>query len=214
MALEAHDLTKEIHGRVLYQDIGFLLEKGSSLVIRGASGSGKSQLLRHLSGLDSESDPHLVQSGIVIYEGRDFDDWGAFDWRAQISYVPQQVPRLDGTPAELVRSIADLRAQRSMLTNDPRELAKSFGLAQGLWERPWVELSVGEGQRAMLAIFMARRPGVLLLDEPTAALDEEATLQVEAALADRTCVWVTHSAEQAERVASEVLNLPGDRHAG
>ncbi|MFT7671398.1 MAG: ABC-type iron transport system FetAB ATPase subunit, partial [Planctomycetota bacterium] len=120
MALEAHDLTKEIHGRVLYQDIGFLLEKGSSLVIRGASGSGKSQLLRHLSGLDSESDPHLVQSGIVIYEGRDFDDWGAFDWRAQISYVPQQVPRLDGTPAELVRSIADLRAQRSMLTNDPR----------------------------------------------------------------------------------------------
>ncbi len=54
---------------------------------------------------------------------------------------------------------------------------------------------------------------MLLLDEPRAALDEEGAERVEALLKERTCVWVTHSAAQAERVADATIRLEGRNDA-
>lgn len=213
MTLEAKGLCKEVGGRVLYRDLDLSLDRGKTLVVRGSSGVGKSQLLRHLAALDPQEGPSGKQAGTILLEGRDPNSWGHFEWRAEVCCVPQQVPRLEGSPSSLVDRIARLRVQRSRPADDPRALAVEFGLENKHWNRPWVELSVGEAQRALLAILLSRRPSVLLLDEPTAALDPASTTAVEQRLREVTSVWVTHSEEQASRVADEQLVLTGTNDA-
>jgi putative ABC transport system ATP-binding protein len=86
------------------------------------------------------------------------------------------------------------------------ELLEQVGLG-GFAAREVGRLSAGEAQRVSLARALANRPEVLLLDEPTAALNQELRLQVEAAIAaararSLTCILVTHDRAQAARFAS------------
>jgi ABC-type sulfate/molybdate transport systems ATPase subunit len=92
------------------------------------------------------------------------------------------------------------------------------GLDRAYADRDASELSVGEQQRVMLARALALEPDVLLLDEPTSALDETARDGVERTLADLAragvaMVLVTHDRGQAERIASEVIELHEGRIA-
>lgn len=211
MTFEARGLRKELQGRVLYSDLEFRLEPGQTLAVRGASGSGKSQLLRQLAGLDADADQ--TQSGTVSFRELSRDEWSPFEWRTEVCFVPQHTPRLSGTPAEFAERIAHFREQQSREATDPRGLATRFGLNDSQWVQPWTELSIGERQRMLLAVLLSRRPGVLLLDEPTAALDPDSTCAVEEALGDQTCIWVTHDSQQAERVADTSLFLTGAPNA-
>lgn len=207
MKFEARELRKELQGRVLYSDLEIDLKPGQTLALRGASGSGKSQLLRQLAGLDADAD--RTQTGNISYRGRSQDEWDPFEWRAEVCFVPQHAPRIPGTPNEFATRISQFRVQLTREATDPHELATRLGLNDSQWDQPWTELSVGERQRMLLAVLLSRRPGVLLLDEPTAALDPDSTRAVEEALNDRTCIWVTHDSGQAERVANTSLFLTG-----
>ena len=211
MTFEARGLQKELQGRTLYTDLAFRVEVGQTLAVRGASGSGKSQLLRQLAGLDADAE--LTQAGSITYLDRDLDEWGPFQWRTEVCFVPQHAPRLSGTPAEFATRIAGFHEQQTRNASDPKQWAARFGLSDSHWDQPWTELSIGERQRMLLANLLSRRPGVLLLDEPTAALDVDSVRAVEEALADQTCIWVTHSPEQAERVASGSLFLSKESDA-
>ncbi len=211
---EATGLRKSLEGRELYRGLDLVLEPGATIAVRGASGAGKSQLLRHLARLDAPRAGQLEEDGALRLEGRDSASWGARRWRAEVAFVPQRVPRLDGAPADLHAAIIELAVQAERGEGeDPIALLRAVGLNEDHWRRPWSELSGGEAQRALLAVVLARRPRVLLLDEPTAALDPPAARAVEALLRERTCVWVTHSSEQAGRVASEVLWIGEGRDA-
>lgn len=211
MTFEARGLRKELQGRTLYADLEFRVEPGQTLAVRGASGSGKSQLLRHLAGLDADAEQ--TQAGSIAYLNRDRDEWDPFQWRAEVCLIPQHVPRLTGTPAEFATRIASFREQQAREANDPKKWTERLGLSKSHWAQPWTELSIGERQRMLLAILLARRPGVLLLDEPTAALDQDSAYAVEEALADQTCIWITHSPQQAARVASDSLFLSRESDA-
>ena len=207
--LVARGLGRVVGGRELYRDLDLQLGPGERVAVRGPSGAGKSQLLRQLARLDVPGTGGIEERGELALEGRSPAELGGRQWRAEVALVPQAVPRLEGTPEETVRALAALSVQRergsSELPGQARELAVTLGLTESDWRRPWSQLSGGEGQRALLALAAAREPAVLLLDEPTAALDPGAVLRVEEFLATRACVWVTHSAEQAQRVASRTL---------
>ena len=96
------------------------------------------------------------------------------------------------------------------------ELLEQVGLAE-YRERSALTLSGGEAQRVAITRALANAPEVLLLDEPTSALDETAKLGVESLLESLirqrqlTCVWVTHDAAQARRMADSVLTLEAGR---
>jgi putative ABC transport system ATP-binding protein len=174
---------------------------GATAVL-GPSGAGKSSLLRLLNRL---SDP---DSGTIEFEGEDVRALDVLDLRRRAVLVPQLPAPLPGTVADNVRYGPSL-VDRDM--NVDSCLGRA-GLDAAYAEREAGELSVGEQQRVMLARALALDPEVLLLDEPTSALDETARDGVERTLAELAragvaMVLVTHDRGQAERIASEVVEL-------
>lgn len=199
--LQGRGLRRVIEDRVLFDNIDISLHEGETLLVTGPSGCGKSTLLRALAGLD------VLAAGTLTLQGRPFARWGPTAWRAAVCLVPQQPPDSALTPAETNARIQQLLIHRGNTHVDPRPIAVEWGLAADRWMVPWSRLSGGERQRAALALALARHPTVLLLDEPTAALDATTAAAVERSLRGRSCVWVTHDAEQTKRVADRVWRL-------
>jgi putative ABC transport system ATP-binding protein len=126
--------------------------------------------------------------------------------RRRACLVPQLPAPFPGTVAENVAYGQRLRGSDC----DVEGCLALAGLAPDYAEREAGKLSVGEQQRVMLARALALEPDVLLLDEPTAALDEAARDAVERALAGLhgvSTVFVTHDPAQAERMADRVVRL-------
>lgn len=201
MELEARGLTVSANGAPLVEGLDLDVARGEVLVVRGPSGGGKTRLLRRLAGLDPGT------GGEVLLGGRPEDRWDPQSWRAEVCLALQGAPVLSGTPRDWWDAVRALATQRGRDGEDAEALASSWGVDEGVFDRPWSELSVGQRQRCQLAVVLSRRPRVLLLDEPTSALDPDAARAFERSMSGRTAVWVTHSAEQAARVADRVLEL-------
>ena len=190
--------------------VDFRLRAGELLVLLGPSGSGKSTLLNILGGLD------VPTSGRVLFSGEDLtaaDEETLTEYRRRnVGFVFQfynLVPSL--TARENVALVTDI-------SEDPLEPAEALGLV-GLGNRldhfP-SQLSGGEQQRVAIARAVAKRPSVLLCDEPTGALDFrtgilvlEVIEQVNRELGTATAV-ITHNAPIAE-MADRVVTLADGR---
>lgn len=189
--LEASGLEVRAGDALLAGPLDFVVESGEGLAVVGPSGTGKTLLLRRLARLDGGP-------GTLTLDGAELD---VRAWRAAVAWVPQTPPVFPGTPAELEEELAAIRARSAVPAAD---FAEALGVP---WDRPWHLLSGGERQRAHLALALAGQPRVLLLDEPTSALDPAAVEVVEGLVRGVTRVVVTHSEEQAGRLASDVLRL-------
>jgi ABC-type iron transport system FetAB ATPase subunit len=169
---------------------------GECIAIQGPSGAGKSVLLRMLADLD----PH---DGDALLDGRSAISMPAPDWRAAVVYQAAEPAWWDATA----------RAHFAAADQDAIDAAlAALGLSVKLLDTEIERLSTGERQRLALVRSLARRPRVLLLDEPTAALDPDAVARVEALLRDflargLAILIVTHSAEQARRLAQRTFHL-------
>ncbi len=213
-AFEARGLSKvyrsgETDVRAL-QDLDLDLYPGELVVLLGPSGSGKSTLLNILGGLDSPS------AGRVRYREHDLslhDDAALTRYRREhVGFVFQfynLIPSL--TARENVAVVGEL-VRNPMSAEDALALV---GLADRMDHFP-SQLSGGEQQRVAIARAIAKRPDVLLCDEPTGALDVRTAIPVLRAL-DRvnrelgsTTVVITHNAAIA-RMADRVLTMSGGR---
>ena len=145
-------------------------------------------------------------AGTVRFDGTDVRELDPLALRRRVVLVPQLPAPVPGSVTENVRYGPRLLG-RVVDVERPLELA---GLDATYAEREAAQLSVGEQQRVMLARALALEPEVLLLDEPTAALDEAAKATVEAALKGLeglSMVVVTHDRAQAERLATGIVEL-------
>jgi putative ABC transport system ATP-binding protein len=200
------DVSYRRGGRVVLSALTVELKEGMTALV-GPSGAGKSTLLRLLNRL---ADP---DSGTIHYRGRDIRDYDVLELRREVALVPQLPALLPGSVAENIGYGPGLCGRRCDLD---RALALA-GLDTTFVERAAQQLSVGEQQRVMLARALALEPAVLLLDEPTAALDERSRDAVERTLLDlharvsAALIVVTHDQAQARRLGDRVLVLDAGR---
>lgn len=167
---------------------------GEVLVLLGPSGSGKSTLLNIIGGLDRPTSGQLWYQGVEI-TALDDADLTRFR-RANIGFIFQfynLIPSL--TAEENVRLVTDISENPIA----PREALSLVGLADRRHHFP-AQLSGGEQQRVAVARAIAKRPGVLLCDEPTGALDSTTGIRVLETLANAnrelgtTLILITHNA--------------------
>jgi putative ABC transport system ATP-binding protein len=189
-------------------DVAVSLDARSLRGVVGPSGSGKTTLLRALAGLAP------LSSGSLSLEGRPFDDWLPATWRRRVGMLPQRPVMFPGTVADNLALPASLRsATRAEKTGlEPGALLDDLGLGRAMLGRPATELSEGQTARVGLARALLAGPAVLLLDEPTAALDGDAADAVDAQLrrcagAGLAILWVLHEPARAEALPEPPLRL-------
>lgn len=188
------------------KDISFSINKGELVVILGASGAGKSTLLNILGGMDTNT------SGQVIIDGQDISDYNRRQLttyrRNDVGFVFQfynLVPNL--TAKENVELASEIVSDAL----DASQALKAVGLASRQDNFP-AQLSGGEQQRVAIARALAKKPKLLLCDEPTGALDYHTGKQVLQILQDMsqqhgsTVLIVTHNAALAP-IANQVLHI-------
>jgi ATP-binding cassette, subfamily B, bacterial len=200
-------------GAPVLERVSFLVRCSETLAIVGPSGSGKSTIADLLLRL---IDP---DEGRVLIDGRDVRDWPLADLRRSVALVEQEPCLLHATVAENIRyarpeaSDAEVReaARRAALAAFIERLPQQFETIVG--ERG-MALSAGERQRIAIARAFLVNPAILILDEPSAALDPESERRIaegyEEVMRGRTTIVITHRPELARR-ANRVLTLSGAR---
>ncbi len=180
------------------------LAAGECVAITGPSGAGKSIFLRMIADLDPNQ-------GDVFLDGRERRSFAPPAWRSHVVYNAAEPGWWSESVADHFHGTApgaDMEFARAM--------APRLGLAPGLLDGPVVRLSTGERQRLALIRALALDSPVLLLDEPTGALDQESTQLVEHVLRERLAAgvaiaMVTHTPAQAVRLGQRHLRME-NRH--
>ena len=213
--LEARGLTYSYPGGVLALDgLDLKVTRGRRLAILGPNGAGKTTLLLHLNGTLRPA------SGQVFLEGEavSYSRAGLSAWRRRVGLVLQ-----DAEDQLFAASVAEdvsfgplnlgLGEEEARLRVE--ETLAAFNIA-GLAERPPHMLSFGQKKRVAIAGAVAMQPHVLLMDEPTAGLDNHSTISLLATLkkleaAGTTLVFATHDVDLAYSFAHEVALFDGGK---
>src|SRR5574337_88222 len=208
--LRARQLGFAVAGRTLWHDLDLTLRAGERLAVAGASGSGKTLLLRTLAGLEP------VQTGELIFHNRPLAEWSMPAYRARVVYVPQRPALPEGSVEAALRVPFRFRAHRQQPFPLDRalKLLAMLGRDEKFLQQHTERLSGGEGQIVAMLRALLIGPEVLLLDEPTASLDARAVSAIETlveswlqAHPQRACVWTSHDRDQLQRVSDRVLSL-------
>jgi len=160
--IEARDLTVAIGGRRVLDGVSFAVGPGEVVGLVAPSGAGKSTLMRALVRLVD------VERGTIALDGADVRSLDPCDLRRRVGLVAQ-------TPVMLPGSVAD-NLRYGVESLSAAELSGALGAAgidAAFADREAAALSGGERARVALARALTRSPELLLLDEPTAALDAE-----------------------------------------
>ena len=204
------ELSLQLGGQVVFEDISFMIDEGEIAIIIGPNGAGKTMLIRTILGLLS------AQTGSVEIFGRDHRQLGdARDW---IGYMPQRLD-FDRTFPITVFEVMLLRLRHSGFwfgrsahrEQVVRALARVHG--EQLIDRRIGQLSGGELQRVLLAYALLTEPRLLFLDEPAAGVDiggEDTFYELIHRLRHEqkiTVVMVSHDLDVVFRYADQVLCL-------
>ena len=209
--LEACGICRRAGGRALLHDVSLAIVPGQRVAVVGPTGSGKSLLLRSLALLDP------VDAGEIRFRGRPVAAADVPDFRRQVIYLHQRPALIEGTVQENLRRAMQLKVHQHRALDPDRagQWLSQLGRDLSFLQQPTTDLSGGESQMVALLRAVQLDPVVLLLDEPTAALDADSVRAVEQLVAAwydeqrdaRSLVWVSHDPRQVERVADRVLRM-------
>jgi len=203
--LEQVSLAAPVGLHDLLQKISFEVFRGDRIALLGASGSGKTSLLRLLNRLEDPSE------GTIYLEGQALHQIPVRRLRQQVMLVPQE-PKLLGMTVQtaLAYPLVLQGVPQSTLEQRLQRWMEQLSIPQDWLERNELQLSLGERQRVAIARALLAEPKLLLLDEPTSALDfgrAEAMLQVLRQSGDLTVMMATHQLDLAQRFCNRVLLL-------
>ena len=210
--LEISHLVKSFGNHEVLRDIDFSVEKGDVISIIGASGSGKSTMLRCVNLLETPT------GGNIYYHGKDITDpkMDVCTYREKVGMVFQSFNLFANLTVLENCMVGPIKVAKKS-KEEAKELAMKFLQKVGM--DPYInakpkQLSGGQKQRVAIARALAMEPEVLLFDEPTSALDPELVAGVLDVIKDlakqhTTMLIVTHEMKFAKNVADEVVFMEG-----
>ncbi|MGS0765455.1 ABC transporter ATP-binding protein [Syntrophomonas curvata] len=214
--LEFKDIYRRFDSKERFLAASGKVGSGGILAIKGASGTGKSTLLRILARLVKP------ERGELFYQGKSSREISALEWRRKIHYVPQKAVMFEGTVEDNLRlpfSIKNITSpyDESLVGDYMSQLL----LPAGLLPQKAHNLSGGEAARVALIRALLIKPEVLLLDEPTASLDNASRGRVISLAAGwvseqtgRAIVLISHQDADLEALPNlTILDLEGGKKA-
>ena len=201
--LEIRNLTKSFDGQAAVDDVSLTIYKGEIFALLGASGCGKSTLLRMLAGFEQPTQGQIVLDGVDLSQvppyqrpiNMMFQSYALFPHMTVEQNIAFGLKQDKLPSAEIKSRVAEMLTLVHM-----QEFAK----------RKPHQLSGGQRQRVALARSLAKRPKLLLLDEPMGALDKKLRDRMQLEVVDilervgATCVMVTHDQEEAMTMAGRI----------
>lgn len=199
------------------QNINLSLEKGQFIGIVGVSGSGKSTILKCINR------SYLPMQGEIIYESEAFGSINLstaeereilYLRRYEIGYVSQFLNVMPRTTAKehVMNALLDMGIDTEEAENNAKEMLSYFRLPENLWDIYPVTFSGGERLRLNLAHAMVKHPRLLMLDEPTASLDNKTKVLVKDMLKrlkerQTSMIGIFHDLEFMDGVCDKVFNI-------
>lgn len=219
--LRIHELTHQYSmgtpfEKTAIEGIDFSIEPGQFVGLIGHTGSGKSTLIQHLNGL------LYPTAGTVYYEGENIfsSKTATRDVKFKVGLV-FQYPEHQLFEETVYQDIAFGPKNQKLSPEESdervREAARFVGVGEELFEKSPLDLSGGQKRRVAIAGVIAMRPGVLVLDEPTAGLDPEAreslfeNIEYYRKETGSTVVLVTHSMDDIARIADRLIVMNAGR---
>ena len=199
-----------VYRRHALKNVSLDIWKGEFIAVIGHTGSGKSTLIQHLNGLNKPS------SGKILYKGQDISEksFKLSDLRKKVGLV-FQYPEYQLFETTVLLDVAfgpkNLGCDREQAEQQAREALALVGLPEECYEMSPFELSGGQKRKAAIAGVLAMNPEVLILDEPTAALDPYGRDEILSILEDLhrkkniTILLVSHSMDEVARFAQRII---------
>lgn len=189
------------------EDVSFTVNAGEFVVLLGASGCGKTTMLKMINKLIP------VSSGHIYVEGKLLSDWDTIDLRRAIGYVIQQIglfPHM--TIAKNITYVLSIRGcTKEMCHRRALDLVSLMGLDPKELTKYPRQLSGGQAQRIGVARALASDPDIILMDEPFGAVDEITRRYLQDEMKSihqklkKTILFVTHDIEEALRLADKII---------
>jgi energy-coupling factor transport system ATP-binding protein len=196
--------------KVAINDVNVEIPHGQLVGLIGHTGSGKSTFIQHLNGLLKPSKGTVTVDGVDI----NADKTTARDVRFKVGLVfqyPEYQLFEETVYADIAFGPKNMKLPQEQIDERVREAAALVGVSEELFERSPLELSGGQKRRVAIAGVIAMRPGVLILDEPTAGLDPAGCRQILKLICDyrettgSTVIIVSHSMDDVARIADRLI---------
>lgn len=196
--------------KIAISDVNVEIPHGQLVGLIGHTGSGKSTFIQHLNGL------LVPTSGTVLVDSVNIngDKTASRDVRFKVGLVfqyPEYQLFEETVYADIAFGPKNMKLTESDIDERVREAAALVGVSEELFERSPLELSGGQKRRVAIAGVIAMRPGVIILDEPTAGLDPAGCKMILETICDyrektgSTVVIVSHSMDDVARIADRLI---------
>ena len=212
--IKIENVSKSFKDNKVLQDISFNINSGDFVAIMGPSGSGKSTLLYSISGMD------IIDSGKVLFDGINISEMNEKELAefrlSKMGFVfqnPQMLKNLTVFDNIILPGLVSKKESPEIIRNRGLDLMKRMGIEE-IQDRDNSQVSGGQLQRASICRAMINNPEILFLDEPTGALNSEATDQVLNILENlnnegMTIMTVTHDKRVAAKAKRVIYIIDG-----